>query len=71
MLVLSKAHWTELGPEDPAKALAQEVFRTVRLRLPWTPTNGSVSRANGNRSGDGLLRESDSNGEDKRAVRQL
>jgi len=66
MLVLSRAHWTELGPEDPAKALAQEVFRTVRLRLPWAATNGFGSRANGNRSGMGLLRQNDSSSDESR-----
>ena len=39
--VLSAARWQEIDPQDPRKALAQEVFRTVAARIPWVSRNGN------------------------------
>jgi uncharacterized protein involved in exopolysaccharide biosynthesis len=38
--VLSAARWQEIDPQDPGKALAQEVFRTAAARIPWVSRNG-------------------------------
>lgn len=38
--VLSAARWREIDPQDPRKALAQEVFHTVAARIPWVLRNG-------------------------------
>jgi hypothetical protein len=39
--VLGAARWQEIDPQDPGKALAQEVFRTVTARIPWVSRNGT------------------------------
>lgn len=39
--IYGQAFWQQTDSEDPRKILAQEVFWTIRLRLPWTHENGS------------------------------
>jgi hypothetical protein len=39
--VLGKQLWNQIEPGDSQKALAQEVIRTLRARMPWGATNGS------------------------------
>jgi hypothetical protein len=39
--VFGKQSWEQTEREDPQKKFAQEVFHTVRARLPWMATNGS------------------------------
>lgn len=38
--VLSSARWAEVDSQDPGKALAQEVFTTLRAQNLWGPENG-------------------------------
>jgi len=45
VLVLGRAHWSEVDAQDPGKVLAQEVFETVNARMPWTTPNGSRVQA--------------------------
>ena len=40
---MAKARWTKLDNRDPGKALALEVFQTVKAQLPWSGPNGSGS----------------------------
>lgn len=40
--IFGKRAWDQTDQEDPRKVFAQEVIQTVRTRLPWTSTNGSV-----------------------------
>jgi uncharacterized protein involved in exopolysaccharide biosynthesis len=39
--VLGAARWQEIDPQDPGKALAQEVVHTVAARIPWVSRNGT------------------------------
>jgi len=39
--VLGKARWQAAAADDPGKQLAQEIFRTVRARIPWASSNGA------------------------------
>ena len=43
--VLAGAAWQQVSPEDPGKALANEVFQTIfrstKAKMPWAPPNGS------------------------------
>jgi uncharacterized protein involved in exopolysaccharide biosynthesis len=39
--VLAAARWQEIDPQDPGKALAQEVFHTVASHIPWVSRNGT------------------------------
>jgi uncharacterized protein involved in exopolysaccharide biosynthesis len=39
--VLGKQLWNQIEPGNSQKALAQEVIRTLRARMPWGATNGS------------------------------
>jgi uncharacterized protein involved in exopolysaccharide biosynthesis len=39
--VLGKKVWTQVEDDDPQKVFAQEVFHTIRARIPWVSTNGS------------------------------
>ena len=43
--VLGSARWEETDPQDPGKVLAQEVFATVKARMPWAMQNGSRLRS--------------------------
>lgn len=57
--VLGKHHWDEIDPKNAQKALAEEVIYTVRARLPWTVTNGSVPGGAGANGSKGLQRDSE------------
>ena len=50
--VLGSARWREIDPQDPGMKFAQEVFATVRARIPWVPANGS-NGTNGNVGANG------------------
>ena len=39
--VLAKARWQAADADDPGRQLAQEIFRTVRARIPWASSNGT------------------------------
>jgi uncharacterized protein involved in exopolysaccharide biosynthesis len=39
--VFGKKAWNQVGDDDPQKVFAQEVFHTIRARIPWVSTNGS------------------------------
>jgi capsule polysaccharide export protein KpsE/RkpR len=39
-----KMHWAEIDDADPHKAFAQEIFQAMKVRLPWTSSNGFNSR---------------------------
>jgi uncharacterized protein involved in exopolysaccharide biosynthesis len=43
--VFGAASWHQMHPEDPRRALAGEVFATVRAKVPWVWPNGSGLRA--------------------------
>jgi uncharacterized protein involved in exopolysaccharide biosynthesis len=40
--ILAGAHWERTNPQDPRKAFAAEVFRTVQAEMPWA-ANGTAS----------------------------
>lgn len=44
--ILGRDRWERISPQDPAKALAQEMFKDVRSHLPWTSQNGSATGRN-------------------------
>jgi capsule polysaccharide export protein KpsE/RkpR len=39
--IVGHARWQEIDPQDPGKALAQEVFQTFAARIPWISRNGA------------------------------
>ncbi len=43
--------WEHTDPADPGKALAQEVFDTVKATLPWVLRNGSALHASSRKPG--------------------
>jgi uncharacterized protein involved in exopolysaccharide biosynthesis len=43
--VLGRTRWEETNANDPGKALASDVFRTVNAAMPWAPPNGSRFQA--------------------------
>ncbi len=43
--VLGRTRWEETNANDPGKALASDVFRTVNASMPWAPPNGSRFQA--------------------------
>ena len=47
--VLGNTRWEETDPQDPRKALAQEIFATVKAQLPWASQNGSRFSAVGHK----------------------
>lgn len=42
---VGEAHWHATPSDNPGKQLAQEVFHTVRARIPWASSNGSSESA--------------------------
>jgi len=38
---LGKARWQATAADDPGKQLGQEIFQTVRARIPWASSNGT------------------------------
>jgi uncharacterized protein involved in exopolysaccharide biosynthesis len=63
--VFGKTAWDEMGANDPRKVLAQEVFTTVKARLPQFSRNGSRNHTDGERFLGGIQRRS---GEDDRTL---
>jgi capsule polysaccharide export protein KpsE/RkpR len=53
--VFGTARWRAIDPHDPGKIFAQEVFGTVRARIPWVSANGSGpnGRPRGSSEGSG------------------
>jgi capsule polysaccharide export protein KpsE/RkpR len=43
--VFARNRWSQMEPDDPGKALAQEVLHSVNSRMPWAPPNGSRFQA--------------------------
>ena len=43
--VLGRARWQAVATDDPGKQLAQEIFATVRARIPWVSSNGAHAGA--------------------------
>jgi uncharacterized protein involved in exopolysaccharide biosynthesis len=43
--VLARDRWRQAEPDDPARALAYEIFHTVNAHMPWAPPNGSRLQA--------------------------
>jgi hypothetical protein len=39
--VLGSARWAAVNSQDSGKMLAEEVFATMKTRLPWMSQNGS------------------------------
>lgn len=60
LLVLGRAHWSEVDARDPGKVLAQEVFQTVNARMPWATPNGSRVQAMSHKVWVRLVRQKDS-----------
>jgi uncharacterized protein involved in exopolysaccharide biosynthesis len=60
VLVLGRAHWSEVDAEDPGKVLAQEVFQTMNARMPWATPNGSRVQAMSHKVWMRLVRQKDS-----------
>jgi capsule polysaccharide export protein KpsE/RkpR len=58
-LVFGKAAWDGTDSNDPRKVLAQEVFTTVKARLPQFSRNGSGNHADSERFLGGIQRRSD------------
>jgi uncharacterized protein involved in exopolysaccharide biosynthesis len=65
VFTLGKARWQEIDSQDAGKIFAQEVFQTMKARMPWMSTNGSGSHGVTGRAEIDLLRRSDSIDEDK------
>src|SRR5262249_15748077 len=73
VFTFGQARWAEIDAQDPSKLFAQEVFQTVRARIPWTHSNGVNPNGTGAHSASsvtdsgntGLLRDSDSADERK------
>jgi uncharacterized protein involved in exopolysaccharide biosynthesis len=42
-VVLGRSGWRGISHDDPGKMLAQEIFTTLRSRLPWASRNGHGS----------------------------
>jgi len=63
--VFGKSAWDETDSKDPRKVLAQEVFTTMKARLPHFSRNGSGNHAGSERSSGGIERRSE---EDERTV---
>ena len=57
--VVGKTTWDETDSNDPRKVLAQEIFTTVKARLPQFSPNGSGNHADSARSSRGIQRRSD------------
>jgi len=51
VLTLGKARWQETDAQDPGKVFVQEIFQTVRARMPWASSNGSRLDASTHKNG--------------------
>src|SRR6266852_1697974 len=45
--LLAAARWHQVEPDDPGKALAEDVLRTLNAKLPWNHHNGSRDKRSG------------------------
>jgi uncharacterized protein involved in exopolysaccharide biosynthesis len=57
--VLGKKAWNLVEDDDPQKLFAQEVFHTIRARIPWVSTNGSGPSTTSGEARSDLHRTSD------------
>jgi len=42
--VLGQSRWQQIDPQDPGKALAEQVFHEFAARIPWISRNGSAEK---------------------------
>jgi uncharacterized protein involved in exopolysaccharide biosynthesis len=47
ILVLGRARWNGVDPQDPRKTFVQEVAHSLRARMRWTARNGNAATAPG------------------------
>src|SRR5205085_8379243 len=47
--VFGTHRWSRTESDDPAKVLAQAMFRSVNAKMPWSPPNGSRLQAVSNK----------------------
>jgi hypothetical protein len=57
--VLGEKAWNQVEDDDPQKLFAQEVFHTIRARIPWVSTNGSGPGSKSGETGSQFHRTSD------------
>lgn len=43
LLVLARARWQDVDPEDPRKKFAEEVAHSLSTRIPWLARNGNAA----------------------------
>ena len=63
--VLGNTYWDETDPNDPRKVFAQEVFSTVKARIPGFSRNGSPGHSGKRRFWVGTPRRQDGQGDSK------
>ena len=44
LLVLARARWQDVDPEDPRKKFAEEVAHSLSARIPWSARNGNAAQ---------------------------
>lgn len=49
LYVLGSASWDAIGPEDPGKRFAKEVWVDLKTHAPWTSKNGAATAREGDR----------------------
>jgi capsule polysaccharide export protein KpsE/RkpR len=52
--VLGRTRWEQTEPADPGKALAQEIFDTLKVAMPWASRNGHRLRTGNPRTGGSI-----------------
>jgi uncharacterized protein involved in exopolysaccharide biosynthesis len=62
--VLGRKRWEEANADDPGKALASDVFRTMNANMPWALPNGSRFQAVTHRVWVKLVRRGESSKEE-------
>jgi uncharacterized protein involved in exopolysaccharide biosynthesis len=62
--VFGKKAWNQVEDDDPQKLFAQEVFHTIRARIPWASTNGSGPSATSGEARSQFHRTSDQSQDD-------
>ncbi len=60
VFTLGRAHWQEMDAQDSGKVFAQEIFQTVKARIPWAHSNGGSANAAEARSGIGAAGSAES-----------
>jgi uncharacterized protein involved in exopolysaccharide biosynthesis len=43
IVVLGKARWNDVDPQDPRKKFVQEVAHSLEVRMPWAARNGNLA----------------------------